>query len=193
MVDAHVARVLDALRRSGLEEKTVVVFTSDHGDLDAAHRLEHKSILYEEAARVPLIVRYPGWTKPGLVDTEHLVSVGLDLIPTLCHYAGIEPPEGLRGQSFRPLAEGREVPDWRSEVIVESKAGRMVRTGRFKYVVYQSGKHREQLIDLEADPGEMLNLAENQKYRDVLEDHRRRLRRWVEQTGDKIAEPYVVK
>ncbi len=192
MVDAHVAKVLDALRRAGLEEKTVVVFTSDHGDLDAAHRLEHKSILYEEAARVPLIVRSPAAAKPGLVDTRHPVSVGLDLIPTLCNYAGIDPPPGLRGRSVRPLAEGREVL-WRSEVVVESKAGRMVRTGRFKYVVYASGNHREQLIDLESDPGEMVNLAENPKYRNVLENHRRRLRGWVEQTGDKIAQPYVLR
>ena len=57
-VDAQIGRVLDALRRAGLEERTVVVFSSDHGDLDAAHRLEHKSVLYEEAARVPFIVSF---------------------------------------------------------------------------------------------------------------------------------------
>jgi len=62
---------------------------------------------------------------------------------------------------------------------VESKAGRMLRTGRFKYVVYQTGKHRQQLIDLANDPGEMVNLAEDPKYRDVLDEHRRRLRRWA--------------
>jgi len=193
MVDAHIGRVLDALRSAGLEENTVVVFTSDHGDLDAAHRLEHKSILYEEAARVPLIVSRKGVTKPGRVDDEHLVSVGLDLIPTLCDYAGIDPPPGLRGRSVRALAEGREVPAWRDDVVAESQAGRMLRTDRFKYVVYESGEHREQLMDLEDDPGEMVNLAEDPKYRDVLNDHRRRLRRWVEQTDDKIAEPYVPK
>jgi arylsulfatase A-like enzyme len=169
MVDGHVAKVLAALRRAGLEEKTVVVFTSDHGDLDAAHRLEHKSILYEEAARVPLIVSQRGATKPGLVDTQHLVSVGLDLTATLCDYAGIDPPPGLRGRSIRPLAEGREVLDWRDQVVVESQAGRMLRTARFKYVVYASGNHREQLFDLVSDPGEMVNLAERPEYRNVLE------------------------
>ncbi|MHC4177113.1 MAG: sulfatase/phosphatase domain-containing protein, partial [Planctomycetota bacterium] len=193
MVDAQIGEVLDALRRGGLQRRTVVVFTSDHGDLDAAHRLEHKSILYEEAARVPLIVSRPGATKSGLVDAEHPVSVGLDLIPTLCDYAGVDPPPDLRGRSIRPLAEGRKLPDWRDQVVVESKAGRMVRTARFKYVLYQSGNHREQLVDLTADPGEMVNLAEDPKYRGVLEDHRRRLRRWVEQTGDKIAGPYLPK
>jgi choline-sulfatase len=191
MVDAHVAKVLDALRSAGLEEETVVVFTSDHGDLDAAHRLEHKSILYEEAARVPFLVSQKGVTKPGVVDDAHPVSVGLDLIPTFCDYAGIEPPEGLRGRSVRRLAEGRAVDAWRDQVVVESRAGRMIRTDRFKYVVYESGAHREQLTDLAEDPGETVNLAENPKYRDVLNQHRKRLRAWVEETGDGIGKAYV--
>jgi choline-sulfatase len=191
MVDAQIVRVLDAMRAAGLEEETVVVFTSDHGDLDAAHRLEHKSILYEEAARVPFLVSQKGVTKPGLVDDAHFVSVGLDLIPTFCDYAGIEPPEGLLGRSVRPLAEGRPVAAWRDQVVVESRAGRMIRTGRLKYVVYESGEHREQLIDLADDPGEMANLAEDPKHRAVLDQHRKRLRAWVEETGDQIGEAYV--
>ena len=191
MVDAQIAQVLDALRSAGLEEETVVVFTSDHGDHDAAHRLEHKSILYEEAARVPLIVSQKGVTKPGVVDDAHPVSVGLDLIPTFCDYAGIDPPEGFLGRSVRPLAEGRPVEAWRDQVVVESRAGRMIRTDRFKYVVYESGAHREQLIDLAEDPGEMANLAEDPKYRDVLDQHRKRLRAWVEETGDEIGQAYV--
>jgi len=192
MVDAQIARVLDAVRRLGLEETTAIIFTSDHGDLDSAHRLEHKSIPYEEAARVPLIVSQKGVTKGGLVDTKHLVAVGLDLIPTLCDYAGFEPPDDLRGRSVRPVAEGREVDAWRSDVVVETRAGRMLRTDRFKYIVYQSGKHREQLIDLAGDPGEMVNLAEDPTYADVLNDHRRRLGRWVDETDDEIAAPFIV-
>jgi arylsulfatase A-like enzyme len=192
MVDAHIAKVLDALREAGLEEETVILFTSDHGDLDAAHRLEHKSILYEEAARVPFIVSYQGVTAPGQVDTTHLISVGLDLIPTLCDYAGIDPPQRLLGRSVRPLAEGREPDGWREHVVAESRAGRMLRTARFKYNVYESGEHREQLIDLENDPGEMTNLAQDPDFQDVLNDHRRRLRNWVEETGDEIARPYIV-
>jgi len=193
MVDAQIATILGAMRAAGLEESTVVIFTSDHGDLDAAHRLEHKSILYEEAARVPFIISQKGTTKPGLIDEKHPVCVGLDLIPTLCDYAGVEPPADLRGRSVRALAEGREVDGWPDQVVVESRAGRMVRTDRFKYVVYEDGRHREQLTDLEADPGEMTNLAEDPKYRDVLEDHRRRLRRWVDETGDEIAAPYIIR
>jgi len=192
MVDAHVAKVLDALERAGLEDETVVLFTSDHGDLDAAHRLEHKSIPYEEAARVPLLIRYPGEAKSGLVDTTHLVSVGLDLIPTLCDYARIDPPAELRGRSLRPLTRRQAVADWRDDVVVETKAGRMLRTSRYKYIVYERGKGREQLIDMVEDPGEMGNLAEDPAHRSVLTDHRQRLRRWVQETGDRIALPYLV-
>jgi len=71
------------------------------------------------------------------------------------------------------------------------EAGRMLRTDRHKYNVYETGNHREQLIDLKTDPGEMLNLAEDPSYKDILQDHRQRLRQWIKQTGDKIAEPYV--
>jgi arylsulfatase A-like enzyme len=191
MVDAQIGRVLEALRDSGLEEETVVVFTSDHGDLDASHRLEHKSVPYEEAARVPFIVSQKGVTEAAAVDDEHLVSVGLDLMPTLCDYAGVDPPEGLPGASVRPLAEGRTVPAWREFVVTETRAGRMVRTARYKYILYESGARREQLIDLENDPGEMLNLAGDPAHRDVLARHRALLRAWIDETDDGIGRGYL--
>jgi len=180
MVDAHIARILKAVRDAGLEENTLIIFASDHGDMDAAHRMEHKTALYEEAARVPFIVSYRGVTRTGLVDETHLVSAGLDLIPTMCDYARIEPPEGLRGRSVRALAEGRRPASWRDQLVVESQVGRMVRTKRYKYNVYDDGERREQLIDLENDPGEMANLAEDPKYKKVLNEHRGRLRRWLD-------------
>ena len=177
MVDAQIGMILAALGEAGLEERTVVVFASDHGDMDSAHRLEHKSILYEEAVRVPFIVSYKGVTRPGLVDTTHLVSAGLDLIPTLCDFAGIDPPPELPGRSVKLLSEGRSPDAWRSSLVVESQSGRMVRTDRYKYNRYDTGAHREQLIDLEEDPGEMVNLAEDPAYKDVLNKHRQLLDR----------------
>jgi choline-sulfatase len=191
IVDRQVGVVLDALRESGREEDTVVVFTSDHGDQDASHRLEHKMVLYEESANIPLIISQKGTTPAGHVDRSHLVSNGLDLMPTLCDYAGVEPPEGRQGSSLRPLAENRGAK-WRDQVVCESVVGRMVRTERFKYCVYESGANRETLIDLEKDPGEMNNLAEKAAYRDVLNAHRRRMSRWIGRAGDKIGAEYVV-
>jgi len=171
MVDAQIGKVLDALRASGLEEETVVIFTSDHGDLDAAHRLEHKSAFYEESASVPFIISQKGVTPVGEVDVIHPVSNGLDLIPTLCDYAGIAKPHGLSGRSLRPLAEG-EKPDWREAVPVESSLGRMVAGTRYKYVRHFDGANAEQLYDLETDPHEMRNSLEAEGNHGVVEHHR---------------------
>ena len=191
-VDAQIGRILAALRAAGIERQTVVIFSSDHGDHDAAHRLEHKSVLYEEACRVPFVVSWPGVTKAGQVDERYLVSAGVDLLPTLCDYAGVRPPAGLPGRSVRPLAEGRDVADWRDRVVVETQFGRMLRTARFKYNLYDSGQRREQLIDLAADPGEMNNLAGKPGHFETLLAHRRRLRQSVEQLGDEIAREWLV-
>ncbi len=193
MVDGKIGKVLDAVREAGLERNTLIVFTSDHGDMDSAHRLEHKSILYEEAARIPFVMSYKGVIPAGAVNDTHLVSNGLDLIPTLCDYARIETPKGLLGRSIRRVAEGRPVASWRDHLVVESQNGRMVRTARFKYSVYDSGRHREQLVDLERDPGEMKSLAHDEEHQAVLNQHRRLLREWVEETGDKIARQYIVR
>jgi len=191
-VDAEIGRVLAALRESGLEKDTVVVFCSDHGDMDSAHRLEHKSVLYEEAVRVPLLVAWKGVTKAGLVDREHLVSTGLDLIPTLCDFAGIPAPKELSGQSVRALAEGRTPKSWRGCLVVESGRSRLVRTDRTKYIVYQSGSPREQLIDLTQDPGEMKNLASDPACAEVLKEHRWLLKQWYRENRETLGEEYVV-
>ena len=191
MVDAKIGILLDALREAGLEENTLVVFTSDHGDMDSSHRLEHKQVLYEESVRIPFLMSYKEAIPAGQVDDTHLVSNGLDLLPTLCDYAGIETPEGRPGHSVRPLAEGKPVNNWRECIAVESHYGRMVRTDRFKYCIHDSGQHAESLIDLRNDPGEMKNLAGVEKYQDVLNTHRGLLRGWVESIDDKIGAEYI--
>ena len=172
MVDAQIGRVLDALRESGMEENTLIIFSSDHGDMDSAHRMEHKTALYEETVRVPLIVSYRGVTPAGAVNDTHLVSNGLDLIPTICDYAGIDPPADLTGLSFRALAEGKKPQSWRDHLWIESEFGYMVEGERYKYMLYDSGADREQLIDLEKDPGEMKNMATDPDYGDILSEYR---------------------
>ena len=191
MVDEQIGVVLDALSAAGLENNTLVVFTSDHGEHDSAHKLEHKSILYEEAANIPFIMSYEGVIRSGAVDREHLVSNGLDLLPTLCDYAGIPCPSGLHGRSLRPLAEKGRARSWRDHLVVESQNGRLLHTGRYKYCRYDSGANPEQLTDLTSDPGETRNLAPDRTYRETLAKHRRLLGKWVERTGDRIAAEYV--
>ncbi|HXE51956.1 MAG TPA: sulfatase-like hydrolase/transferase [Tepidisphaeraceae bacterium] len=183
--DRRVGTILAALRDAGLERNTLVVFTSDHGEMNGAHKLEAKEVLYEEATRVPFIMSYKGVIPEGQVDSTHLVSTGLDLLPTLCEYAGIKlPPVALDGRSLRSVVEGRAPKDWRKYVVAESWGDRMIRTQRFKYARYACGGHAEQLMDLSVDPGEMNNLAEQPAYKDALKEHQDLLTSWQLRTWD---------
>jgi arylsulfatase A-like enzyme len=191
-VDRHIGQILDAVKRNGLEEETLIVFTSDHGNMDASHRLASKGLFYEESAGVPFLMKYKGTIRPGKVDHEHLVSNGLDILPTLCDYAGVAVPEALLGRSLRPIAEGKRAGDRRPYVVSENQTGRMLRSARFKYCVYTKGEIRESLVDMKKDPGEMQNLASLPEYEDTLIEHRGYLNRWIEESGDAEAKAFAV-
>lgn len=150
-VDAQIGRVLDALTASGQSEETLVIFTSDHGDHAGSHRLEHKTFFYDEAARVPWILRWPGRIAAGSVE-QRPVSTGLDLLATCCEAAGIQPPAWARGVGALSLAQSR-----REDVFGENLVSRMVCTATWKYVRYDGGAHADQLYDLVNDPGETRN------------------------------------
>jgi len=160
LVDRQLGMILDAVDKSGQAENTVVIFTSDHGDHDSAHKLEHKDAPYEEACRIPLIIAEPG--SCGSVDTKNLTSNGLDLIPTLCDCAGItHPDQSLPGYSIRPLVTGQAQSILRDALPVESEFGRAIVTATHKYVEYFSGSKRQQLYDLICDPGETRNCLDD--------------------------------
>jgi len=198
-VDAEIGRVLHTLRRAGLEEKTLIVFTSDHGECAGAHGFNQKTVFYEESVRVPLIVSYKGVTKQGTCDK--MVNTGLDLLPTMLDFAGIERPKKLTGRSLRPLATGQSVTQWRDHLVLENHMdqaatvdglrpvvqGRMVRTQRFKYCVYSQGNQRESLVDLQADPQETKDLARDPIHRQVLLEHRALLAKSAQEYDDPLA------
>jgi len=197
-VDAEIGRVLAALRATGQEGNTVVVFTSDHGECAGAHGFNQKTVFYEEAARVPLIVAWKGRTPAGTCD--RLVNTGIDILPTLFECAGMGTAKGLPGRSLLPLALGRSVDGWRDHVVVQNHMvqsgevdgfkptmeGRMVRTERYKYCLYSRGVRRESLVDMQADPGETNDLAADPKYRDALLEHRRLLSRFGKEHNDPL-------
>lgn len=200
-VDAEIARLLDGLRECGLEEDTVIIFSSDHGDGLGAHQWNQKWVLYEESVRVPMIVRSPYQEKRGVVRSD-LVSNGLDLYPTICDYAGVNVPEHLTGLSLRPLVASQSRTPWRDHVCVETffdpclpnsigTHGRMVRTERYKYVYYSWGKYPEQLFDLQNDAGEMVNLAVESRHKDTLAYHRQLMVAHLENTGDRYESHYA--
>jgi arylsulfatase A-like enzyme len=189
-VDAQVGRVLQAIGDNHLDRDTIVVFLSDHGDCQGAHRWNQKTVFYEESARVPFLLSYPGVVRTGVSD--HLVNTGIDLMPTLCSLAGIERPADGDGISLRKTATRASAPDPRRYVVASNDMdqggpvdgtiphalGRMVRSRRYKYCVYDHGEHRESLVDLEKDPGEMVNLARDPQHPTTLREHRKMLAEW---------------
>jgi len=176
-LDAEIGRVLQALEDSGYINDTLIAFISDHGEGMGHHQLVRKKSFYDEASRVPLLFSWPGHISENKTEAFHLVS-GLDIMPTLCDYAGIKPPVNMRGRSLRSILEGN-VLSWGRTVVTEvsSNTGRMVRTQRYKYITYKDDPV-EQLFDMTDDPGETKNLATGSKYASTLSEHRRILKDW---------------
>jgi len=132
-LDRNVGRLLRAVRDRG--DDTILIFTSDHGDGVGRHSRTQKWHPYDESVKVPFIVYGPGFgIRRNVIDTTHLVS-GVDIMATVCDYAGISAPPHSRGMSLRPLLEGR-LADWRESLFVELRqVGRVIRSDRYKYVM----------------------------------------------------------
>jgi arylsulfatase A-like enzyme len=161
------------LERSPYRDNTIVILTSDHGEGQIRHKLVRKSFLYDEAARVPFMMSWPGHIREGVLDNDHLVS-GVDVVPTVCDYAGISPPAAMSGYSLRPLAEGKS-SEWRDFVVAHSPGdGHMLRTDQYKYIRYDNDP-TVQLFDMKKDPWETKNLAEDSASDGLVKDHHRTL------------------
>ncbi|RKY04502.1 MAG: sulfatase [Planctomycetota bacterium] len=197
--DGYVGGVMKALRESGHEDNTLVVFLSDHGDCHGAHRWNQKTVFYDESVRVPFIISWKGKTPKGV--SQILLNTGIDTIPTICDFAGIGAPADLPGKSLKAPAMGK-TPNWKREYIVSSNHmvqgdpvdgkdlkphGRMVRSDRYKYCLYSEGQRRQSLIDMENDPGEMLNQADNPRFKDILNRHRAYLKEHANSHNDRQA------
>ena len=178
VVDRQIQVILDALKESGRERNTLVIFSSDHGDMDAAHRLEHKTVLYEESANIPFIAMWKGKIPGGRVDSLHLVSNMLDLLPTVSDYAGNPKFADPKGKSLRPLFENKKTA-WRKSVGVETEMGRMiVDENKRKYIKYDIPAVEEQLLDLKADPFETKHFTAHPAYSNILPSLRNHYAEW---------------
>jgi arylsulfatase A-like enzyme len=160
-------------------------------------------VFFEEASKVPFIISYKG-INPG--KSDYLVQTGIDLMPTLLEFAGIPLNENIRGKSVKKIiTDGSSSAD-REYIVVSDRLvqgdtvngykpepeGRMLRDKRFKYWIYNEGVMRETLFDLGNDPGEMINLASDQKYKSDLENCRRLLLGWAEKYNDPFMK-YMIK
>jgi uncharacterized sulfatase len=167
-VDAQVGIVVDALDRLGLADDTVIVFTSDHGYHLGEHGLWQKQSLFEESARVPLVIVVPEARSKG--TRTHTVEL-LDLAPTLCELCGVPAPKAFEGRSLVPLVLGDDAaakafPDRPAftEVDRGGVRGVSVRSGRWRYTLWNGGKGGRELYDHDADPRELTNLAESPEH-----------------------------
>ena len=169
-VDESVGRLRAYLEQAGLQENTVVIYASDQGFYLGDHGWFDKRWMYEESLEMPLIVSWPGVTRPGSTDA-HLVQ-NLDYAPTLLELAGVEVPSDLQGSSLVPLLRGEEPADWRDAIYYHYYGypavhmvarHRGVRTERYKLMHFYEFDEWE-LYDLEVDPDERVNVADAPAY-----------------------------
>jgi choline-sulfatase len=179
-IDYWVGRLLDVLDRRGRADDTVVVYFSDHGEMLGEHQLLQKSVFYEEAIRVPLIVRDPRHARSAVAAA--LVEL-VDLPPTLLELAGQQPYAACEGRSLVPLLDEPSSPPagWRDAVFSELKGERMIRTDRYKYT-YRAGEPRQELFDLANDPRELRNLGGDPTHAAVEQELQARLLDWLVRT-----------
>lgn len=185
-IDQEIGKIVDAIDRQNLWKNTVVIFSSDHGDGIGAHQWNQKSALYEEVVNIPFIVTLPGKKNAGKVMPQ-LISNGVDFFATVCDWAGVQPPKGTAGRSFRKMAEeGNPKSPHQEYVITETRfdgsktRGWVVRSQRYKYVLYDKGRYREQLFDMQNDRGEMRNLVLENAFDEELQKHRDILAKWMD-------------
>ena len=170
-MDAQVGRVVDALDRLGLAENTVIVFTSDHGYHMGEHGLWQKMSIFEESARVPMLIVAPGMSKTKGAVAKSPVGL-VDLFPTLAELCGVKTPANLHGQSLVPMLEDPEAAGrgWAITQVTRGGGrgrnagpryfGYSLRTPRWRYTEWDEGKQGRELYDHDADPRELTNLAD---------------------------------
>lgn len=175
-MDAQFGLVLAELEKLGLDKNTIVVFISDHGYNLGEHGLWQKRSLYEDSARVPLIIRDPGMKAPGQ-PTGRTAEL-IDLYPTLADLCGLKPDRRIQGASLRPVLDQPD-REWNraafTQVVFGNKkdsaaSGRSVRTERYRYTEWNEGKLGVELYDHSNDPKEFLNLAQDASHATVVQE-----------------------
>jgi arylsulfatase A-like enzyme len=187
-MDAQVGHVVNALEKLGLDNNTIIVFTSDHGYHMGEHGLWQKMSLFEESSRVPLLIVDPRIPNKGLQVSSPVSHV--DLFPTLAALCGVKPPDNLQGQDLTallkdPKAEGR---GWAITQVMRGGGpnrasvttnvgsegplyfGYTLRTSRWRYTEWDEGRKGRELYDHDSDPRELTNLAANAEHAKTIDE-----------------------
>jgi len=210
-VDRSIGEILKALDELGLADDTIVVFTSDHGDMMGAHQLVTKTVMYEESAKVPWLVRAPALGRQQRVIAGPVSHI--DVVPTLLDLMGVKIPARLPGQSLVPLMGGQKVPE--DHVFVEWNPGtglhvpsggtrlaspaeiERVGEAHIRTVVSPDGwklclsdADKSQLFNLREDPGETKNLFDSGQHQAIIARLTERIRQWQKKVRDPVTLPY---
>ncbi|MCP4297328.1 MAG: sulfatase, partial [Proteobacteria bacterium] len=178
-MDDQVGKVLQTLKEEGLEENTIVVFTSDHGFHLGEHKFWMKVSLHEESVRVPMIIKVPG-KKPTVCNN---FTELIDLYPTLANLAGLEHSKHLQGKSLVKMLDNPEVKVRKDAFSVSLRGkGFLLRTEKWAYIQYMEDASKGmELFDMEKDPKQFTNLAHKPEYAKILSKLQKRLAKKIKQ------------
>jgi arylsulfatase A-like enzyme len=190
-IDRALGRLLNAIGELGMENDTLLVFTSDHGEMFGSHGRRAKYIFYEEACRVPFLVRWPGRIRPGATDT---LLTTPDIMPTILGALKLPIPRAVEGADLSGNLLGKSTRG--PEAIYMQGMGttaawqdgtewRAMRDGRYTYAIYRRDRS-ELLFDNVADPYQTKNLAGDRAQRPLLEHFRTGLQRWMKDHNDQF-------
>lgn len=195
LLDDEVGKIIRALKDKGLYEKSLIIFTADHGEMLGGHSLWQKSCMYEESARVPLFIKFPNGFTPAFKETNALVSL-IDVWPTLMDFLRIKSTQGTDGISLMPLLLRNEKPDRQAVFIqYDGNAGygnnqRCVVEGNYKLIMdtFKEEVFLE-LYDVVKDPQEMENLAVKPAYAALTKKMIARIKDYMAATNDLLKFP----
>ena len=187
-VDTSVGKILDTLDKFGLADNTIVVYTSDHGDMMGSHQLVTKGVMYEEAARIPWLMRVPWMT-----DKQQMVSQPvshIDMVPTLLELMGRSAQTQLPGHSLVPLMQGRKAAEdhvliqWNVASNEDADVRTVVSPDGWKLSLFKGDK--SQLFNLNKDPGETINLFNSGRDSDIIARLTKKIHDWQEKVQDTL-------
>ena len=192
-IDEQFGRILQALDEAGLKENTIVIFTSDHGEMMGSHGLMGKSVWYDESFLVPFIIRWPGYIPPGW---DNLLFGAPDIMPTLLGLMGFNKliPDTIDGTDYAAalLGEKGQRPQSAFYILTHPHDStladrRGVRTDRYIFVVSREGGMESVILhDNQADPFQLENIAEEQPV--LVDSLKEMVNQWLIKTGDTWAE-----
>ncbi|TXK49379.1 sulfatase [Pontibacter qinzhouensis] len=189
-VDESIGRVLDYLKKEGLDKNTIVIYMGDNGFIFGEHGLIDKRNMYEQSIRVPLLVRGPGVVKPGLKVPQMMLNI--DIAPTILAMAGLPTPDNMQGTSFLPFLKGQPVVNWRDRMYYEyywewafpqTPTVFGARTDRYKYIYNHGIWDTNELYDIKNDPEEMNNLIRDPQYEQIARELKADMWNWLESTN----------